>query len=212
MRSFVYGSFVILVVTVNVCLAAPKPALVPSSTYWTLDIRFEHPEQIVLESTKGKGSKRFWYTIVTLTNKTGKDVDFYPKCELMTDTLQILPAGKGVAPAVFEHIKIRHQGKYPFLESLEKTGNKLLQGEDNTRDIAIIWPDFDAKAKSIKVFVTGLSNETAIVDHPTEKDENGKPRKVYLRKTLELNYKIGGDPKFRSDAQIKFDGKRWIMR
>jgi len=65
----------------------------------------------------------------------------------MTDTFEITPAGKGTPASVFEQIKKRHQRKFPFLESLENAGNKILQGEDNTKDIAIIWPDFDAKAK-----------------------------------------------------------------
>jgi hypothetical protein len=150
--------------------------------------------------------------IVTLTNKTKHDIDFYPKCELMTDTYELTPAGKDTPAAVFEQIKKRHQRKFPFLESLENADSRILQGEDNTRDIAIIWPDFDAKAKNIKVFIAGLSNETVAVDHPTEKDQAGKPVKIYLRKTLELSYKLGGDPAFRSKAKLAYEDKRWVMR
>jgi hypothetical protein len=156
--------------------------------------------------------RRFWYMIVTLTNKANRDVDFYPKCDLMTDTFQIIPAGKETPAAVFEQIKRRHQSRYPFLEPLEKAGNKILQGEDNTKDIAIIWPDFDAQAKNIKVFITGLSNETVAIDHPIAKDEAGKPVKVYLRKTLELSYALRGDTSLRSDVNLSYDGNRWVMR
>ncbi len=102
--------------------------------------------------------------------------------------------------------------RYPFLESLEKAGNKILQGEDNTKDIAIIWPDFDAQAQNIKVFITGLSNETAAIDHPIAKDKTGTPAKVFLRKTLELSYKLRGDTALRSDVKVTYKGKRWIMR
>jgi hypothetical protein len=130
----------------------------------------------------------------------------------MTDTFEIIPAGKGTPAAVFEQIKKRHQGRYPFLESLENAGNKILQGEDNIKDIAIVWPDFDAQAKSIKVFIAGLSNETVAIDHPTAKDETGKPVKVYLRKTLELSYNLGGDATFRSSTKPVYEGKRWVMR
>jgi hypothetical protein len=158
----------------------------------------------------------------TLTNKTNHDVDFYPKCELMTDTFEIIPAGEGTSAAVFEQIKRRHQGRYPFLESQDTAGNKILQGEDNMKDIALIWPDFDsprlseskpgAQAKGIKVFIAGLSNETVAIDHPTAKDQTGKPVKVYLRKTLELSYKLRGDATFRSDARLIYEGQRWVMR
>jgi len=212
MKDFVYVILSILAVMSCVSLAAPEPAIVQGPYEWTIDVTFEHPQQIILQLSGDKEPRRYWYTIITLTNKTNRDVDFYPKCELMTDTFEIIPAGTGMPAAVFEQIKRRHQGMYPFLESLEKAGNRVLQGEDNIKDIAIIWPDFDAQAKGIKVFIAGLSNETAAIDHPTTKDETGKPVKVYLRKTLELSYKLGGDVAFRSDAKLIYEGKRWIMR
>ena len=111
-----------------------------------------------------------------------------------------------------DKIKSRYKTKYPFLESLEFADNKILQGEDNTKDLAIIWPDFDPKAKSISLFIAGLSNETVVVDHPTEKDANGNPEKIYMRKTLQLQYAIGGDPKLRSETSLQFVNKEWVMR
>jgi hypothetical protein len=212
MKSFVYGTFAILVVMACICSAAPEPAIVQGAGDWTVDITFEHPQQIMLKLSGDEKLRRFWYTLITLTNKTNRDVDFYPKCELMTDTFQITPAGKGVSAAVFAQIKRRHQGKYPFLESLEETSNKILQGKDNTKDVAVIWSDFDAPAKNIKIFIAGLSNETVVIDHPVDKDERGSPVKVYLRKTLELSYGISGDPALRSSAKLTYNGRRWVMR
>lgn len=211
-KDFVYGISAILVVMVCVSLAAPEPAIMQGPDDWTIDVTFEHPQQIILQLSGDKEPKRYWYTIITLTNKTNHDVDFYPKCELMTDKFEIIPAGKSTSAAVFEQIKRRHRGRYPFLESLENAGNRILQGEDNMKDIAIIWPDFGAQAKGIKVFIAGLSNETVAIDHPIAKDETGKPVKVYLRKTLELSYKLRGDVTFRSDAKLIYEGKRWVMR
>jgi hypothetical protein len=193
----------------GVCLAAPEPAVVAKPGDWTLDVRFENPQQIVLP---GAVQQRYWYIILTLTNKSGRDVDFYPQCDLLTDTLQIVPAVKGTSAALFDRIKNRHHGKYPFLELLENAGDKMLQGEDNTKDIAVIWPDFDPNAKSVSVFISGLSNETAVIENPAEKDQDGKPVKIYLRKTLELTYSIAGDPKFRDDQKLKFENKLWVMR
>jgi hypothetical protein len=212
MRSFFYGTSALGLVIACVCLAAPEPAIVPGPGQWTIDTVFTHPQQIVLQSSVDNQPRRFWYTIITLTNNTDSDVEFYPKCDLMTDTFRIVPAGKGVSPAVFGHIKKRHQSSYPFLEPLEKVGNRMLQGEDNAKDVAIIWPDFDTQAKNIKVFVTGLSNETVAIDHPVAKDKTGRPLKVFLRKTLELSYAFRGDPSLRSDANLAYKGKGWIMR
>ena len=130
----------------------------------------------------------------------------------MTDSFQIIPAGKFVSPALFDQIKKRHKSRYPFLEPLNKAGSKILQGEDNTKDIAVIWPDYDAQAKGIRLFITGLSNETVAVDHPVSTDADGNPLQVFLRKTLELSYSLRGDQALRSNASFAFQGKRWIMR
>lgn len=212
MKSFVYGTLTIFVLMTGICPAAPQPAIIPDPDDWTVEATFEHPQQIVLQLSGDNQPKRFWYTIITLTNKTNRDVDFYPKCELMTDTFQITPAGTATPAAVFERLKKRHQSRYPFLESLEKTDNRILQGRDNAKDIAIIWPDFDAKANNIKLFIAGLSNETVVIDHPIAKDQTGKPVKVFLRKTLELSYALGGDAALRSRSGPIYEGKRWVMR
>ena len=212
MKRFFYGTLTIFAVIACVCLAAPEPAIVPAPGQWTVDMEFTHPQQIVLPRGSDNQPSRFWYTIITLTNNTGNDVSFYPKCDLMTDTFQITPAGKAVTTAVFERIQKRHKNRYPFLQNLTKAGNRILQGEDNTKDIAVIWPDFDVKAKNIKVFIAGLSNETVAINHPVAKGGTGLPLKVYLRKTIELNYDFKGDPALRSGAGLSYKGKRWIMR
>ena len=212
MKRFFYGTLVISVLITSFCLAAPEPAIVPGMGQWTVNTEFTHPQQIVLHRSTDKKTVRFWYMIITLTNNTDEDVAFFPKCDLMTDTFQIIQAGKEVSPIVFEQIKKRHRDRYPFLELLSKSGNRILQGEDNTKDIAVIWPDFDIKAKNIKIFIAGLSNETVAINHPVAKDEYGNPLQVFLRKTLELNYDFKGDPALRSGASLTYKGKRWIMR
>ena len=208
--------------------AAPQPAVVQRAGQWTLETRFEQPQQLVLPYGVN-GETRFWYMILTVTNRTGQDVDFRPRCELMTDTFQIVPAGVGVPSVVFDKIKERHQSRYPFLESLGKVEtrlvrspdkakvegaeNLLLQGEDNARDIAVIWPDFDPHATGFKVFISGLSNELAVINHPVVTDPNsGQPAKVFLLKTLQLDYGLRGDPTIRSAVELVYKGKSWVMR
>jgi hypothetical protein len=210
----------VLVVAAGLCVdfgslswaAAPQPALVQRAGQWTLEVKYEHPQQIVMPWGPG-GETRFWYMIVSVTNRTGQDADFFPKCDLMTDTFQIVPAGKGVTPAVFAAIKQRHQSRYPFLEPLQGVANRILEGEDNAKDIAIIWQDFDKQAVGFKVFITGLSNETAVVPHPVAVDKTtGQPVPVYLRKTLELTYHLRGDPALRPSVDVVYKGQSWVMR
>ena len=213
MRGFVCAVLVVVSAGICVCWAvAPEPAATPRPGQWTVDTRFTHPQQILVRVGPDDTPQRFWYSIITLTNNANREVDFYPKCELMTDTFEITAAGKTVTPSVFAAIKNRHNSVYPFLESLEQTSSKILRGEDNTKDIAVIWPDFDAQAKQIKLFITGLSNESAMVDHPVAKDKDGNPLKVFLRKTLELTYDLQSDPAMRTDANLVYKAKRWVMR
>jgi hypothetical protein len=202
---------IFLAVTANLCLAAPEPAIVQRPGLWTVEVKFTQPEQIVLPQG-ANGPARYWYMILTVTNRTGQDVDFYPRSELMTDTFQIVPAGVGIPPIVFEMIKQRHRDRYPFLEPMTAVENRILQGEDNAKDIAVIWPDFDLRATAFKVFITGLSNETAAIDHPVAVNSDGQPVQVFLRKTLELDYAFRGDPTMRNLAQVVYKDKSWVMR
>jgi len=211
MKSHVLYGTVLAAVLVSMSMAAPKPAIVQRPGQWTLEIRYEHPQQIVLPGGPN-GESRFWYMILTVTNRTGQDVEFYPKCDLMTDTFQIVPAGRGVPPVVYEQVRQRHQSVYPFLESLQKVGNRILEGEDNAKDIAVIWQDFDPQATGFEVFISGLSNETAVVNHPVAVDETGRPVPVYLRKTLELAYGFRGDPTLRPSVEVVYKDHEWVMR
>jgi len=192
--------------------AYPEPAVVQSPGDWTLGVEFSRLRQISVKCPGEPASRRYWYIILTLTNSTGSDAPFYPACDLMTDTFRIVPAGKGVRGSVFEEIKLKHQGRYPFLEYIDLAGNKVLEGVDNTKDIAVIWPDFNPEAKNITLFLAGLSNETVAIDHPTATDEAGNPVKVYLRKTLALDYAVGTDASLRGLTKLAYKGKRWVMR
>ena len=210
-------TFYILILTVILtatvaCNAAPAPAIVPGANLWTVNVEYTNPEQIMVKIPGQRAPQRFWYIILTMTNKSGYDVPFYPRCDLMTDTLTLTQAYRDTRKRVFKKIAKRYKRKYPFLESLEYADNRILQGEDNTKDMVIIWPDFDLEAKKISLFVAGLSNETVAIDHPTAKNENGMPKKIFLRKTLQLDYAIAGDKALRHKSKLTFKDQTWIMR
>ena len=193
--------------------AYPTPAGVQDMDEWTLKVTYTQPQQIMLRFDNSDEVRRFWYIILTVTNEGPFDeVSFYPFCELVTDTFQTIPADKNVSEAVFDAIKLKYQGQFPFLESLDFEDRRIFRGEDNTRDFAIIWPDFDPKAKEVSLFIAGLSNETAVIEDPEAKDEQGNPQKIFLRKTLQLKYLVGGDERLRSQATMKQIEKKWVMR
>jgi len=191
----------------------PEPKVVQKVGQWTLDVDYSVPEQISLRLPNQKKPQRFWYVILSVTNATSlESIEFYPLCRLITDTFQVIPADKRVPIAVFNTIKQKHQGSYPFLESLDFKDHRVSRGEDNTRDFAVIWPDFDPKARQISLFVGGLSNETAVVEDPELKDAVGNPKKIFLQKTLQLKYAVAGDEKLRDTVIIKEIEQNWVMR
>ena len=212
MKNHIIYTLICLTALAGLSVAAPKPAVVQGPDDWTLEAEFQHLQQISVKLGDNNKPRRYWYLILTIANNTGRDVGFYPDSCLMTDTFQITPAGQNVPSAVFQRIKQRYKTRYPFLESIEQTDDKVLQGEDNSKDVAIIFPDFDPEAKGVKIFIAGLSNETVMVEHPTARDEGGQPVQIFLRKTLQLNYNLGGDPAFRSNIRLTYEGQEWIMR
>jgi hypothetical protein len=210
-KGFVAIASLFLVVLAVSAYAYPQPAVVQGVRQWTLNVEYSQPEQLMLRSTDGKTSQRFWYIILTVTNNSDFDeVAFYPACELMTDTFKIIPADRHVPRTVFETIKKLTQGRYPFLESLDFVDHRVFRGEDNSRDIAIIWPDFDPQAREISLFIGGLSNETAVVEKPAKQEPDTEP--VILQKTLQLRYAIGGDPQLRQNAVLREIDSTWVMR
>ena len=208
MKHYQLPILTIIVICSHWSMGAPEPAVVQGPSLWTANVTFEPLQPLVYQPNRTVKPRRFWYTILTIVNRTGDDIEFHPKCDLMTDTFQILPAGKFVPNEVYGRIKQRHQRKYPLLQTLPETKPQILQGEDNAIDVAIIWSDIDAKAKEVTLYISGLSNETAVVNLP----DTDPQEQVYLRKTLELNFQLKGDAPWQSDSDILFKGKRWIMR
>lgn len=190
----------------------PRPSALPEKGRWTLDVTYEHPILIQVPPSSAGEPKRFWYMIFSVTNLSlEEEVPFYPKFELVTDTFQVLPAGKGETFGLFEIVRARHRGQYPFLESLDFEDHRILKGKDNRRDFVVFWPDFDPRAKEVRFYLAGLSNETTAVEHPM-RTEGGQPVQVPLQKTLQLTYSIGTDPQLRGQASLRFEGQDWVMR
>ncbi len=213
MKTGILCSVIVVLGTVSAFAAYPTPAVVQSMDQWTLTVTYSQPQQITLRMDQTGEPQRFWYTILTVTNQSAFDeVSFYPVCELITDTFEVIAADKTVQKSVFEVIKLKHQGSFPFLESLDFADRRIFRGQDNTRDYAIIWPDFDLKAKAVSLFIAGLSNETAVVEHPQLKDEQGDPQKIFLRKSLQLKFAVAGDEAFRAQAVMKEIERNWVMR
>ncbi len=179
----------------------PQPGASPRD--WQLDFEFG-PLKMVRLSRPGGEIQTVWYLPYTVTNNTGRDVDFYPRCVLFTDTRRLVEATKGVDALAYPDIA-KMLGRKLLEEELFVRG-KLLQGEENARESVIIIRDFDPEAVSFKLFISGLSGETAWATDPMT------GRKHPLAKTLQLSYGLGGDRFSRTELTLELKDKEWIMR
>ncbi len=179
----------------------PRPG--PSPRDWQLDFKFG-PLKMVRLSRPGRQIQTFWYLPYTVTNNTGRAVDFYPRCHLFADTGQLFEASQGVDALAYPDIA-ELLGRELLEEELFVRG-RLLQGEENARESVIILKDFDPKAISFKLFISGLSGEQVFVTDPM----SGK--KHLLIKTLQLSYGLGGDRFSSVELTARPKDKDWIMR
>ena len=179
--------------------AAPQPSAVPIS--WELNIKHGPIERLQL--TTGGKPKTYWYMRYTVVNNTGKDILFTPDFQLMTDTGQVQEAYKDVPKDVIGKIKELYNNS--LLQSPTNIVGKLLQGEDNAKDGVIVFGDVDVDARDFKVFIAGLSGETAEVKNPI----TGKA--VVLQKTLVLDYVVPGQA-IGIDPQPQYKGASWVMK
>ncbi|MBN1345800.1 MAG: hypothetical protein JXQ73_24125 [Phycisphaerae bacterium] len=208
-------------------VAAPVPDVAPKS--WELSFDFVDPQTITLQLPGYDRAQTFWYMLYTVTNNTGREVQFLPRFELMTNTMQVLPGDPGVHPMVFEAIKRRHRPTHPLLIEPVRIMGRLLQGPDNARSSVVIWPQFDIRANQFTVYIAGLSGESALVPNPdykpgqpefeTKKLGSGaeirvpvNPRYFTLRKTLAIRYLLPGDEQTRAQARVGRLGTDWVMR
>ncbi len=190
--------------------APPIPALVPEPGTWQLDIQLHgDPRRIDITLPGANETKTYWYLLYTITNNTGKERDYYPQFEIFTDTFRISQAGVGVRRPVFEAIRARYNETIPLLEPESLVTGRILVGEDNARDSVAIFKDFDPKANSAKIFVSGLSNETVKVKSPLV---DTAAREYLLRKTLVLQYQVPGDALSPHKRVMLYRTRDWIMR
>ena len=184
-----------------VALGYPRPGYSPRS--WQLDFKYG-PLKMIRLARPGQQIQTFWYLPYTVTNNTGRDVDFYPRCHLFTDTGQLFEAPHGIDALAYPDIA-KLLGKELLEEELFVRG-KLLQGEENARESVIILKDFDLKAISFKLFIAGLSGEATWVTNPMT------AKKRHLVKTLQLSYALGGDRLSSTELTAEPKDKEWIMR
>ena len=213
-----------LLKTISLCAAAlaighavaqtPTPSIVPVS--WTLRITFSDPQRVSVFLPGQDQPVVYWYMLYRVENDTDQEVDFYPRFDLVTDTLQVIHNELKVSPEAFRAIQ-RRSGD-PLLLTPERVMGRLLRGEDRARHSVAIWRDFDPKTRAFQVYAMGLSGETIRLKNPgfdpSRPESDGNPRYFTLRKALEIPYLFPGSPATRSTVTpVRLaEQQKWIMR
>lgn len=187
-----------------------------SASDWQLDFEFHDPQRITFRAPGSGKATTYWYVLYRVTNNSGRDVQFYPSFRLVTDTLKVVEGGADVHPRVFDLVVARHGREYPFLTTPAKAIGLLLQGEDNARSSVIVFREFDPKADSFSLFISGLSGKVERIGNPAfdvnREEAPDNPRFFLLRRTLAVTYNIPGDPGTRRSSTPVRRNREWLMR
>ena len=127
----------------------------------------------------------FWYVRYKVTNSTDMDQLFTPEFQLITDTGQVIDAGKDVPVEIFDQIKKLYGSD--LMESPIDVLGKLKQGPDHAKESVAIFAGVEMEARKFRIVTTGLYGEVAEVKNPL----TDKP--VILRKALVLDYDVPGE-------------------
>ncbi len=197
---------ILVTVTVAVCLqqavAYPRPARGSSRP----EVTFQPGPLRMFTSEDGN---RYWYLVYDVVNTSGEDRTWAPAAVLYTDKGEIRRDGEGVSHQTRKAI-MTHVGD-PLVEPKVAIIGVLRQGTGHARRGMLVWPAGTRHVNEFRIFVEGISPETAIVPHPV----SGDP--VTLRKNLYLHYLVGGEAAARGDEAISLHPgytaeEHWVFR
>jgi hypothetical protein len=185
----------------TVGVAHVEPASVSRS--WEFHFTIEKPKPIAVTLVTGE-VQWFWYMTYKVTNNTGQERLFVPEVAIVTDAGDVITPNRSVSTRVFN--AIRDRVRNDLLDHPSEVVGRLLQGEDNARESVLIWPALPHHVSEVKVFLRGLSGETAVIANPRTGDE------VLLSKTLMITYRTPGKPDSLERQTVIEESREWIMR
>lgn len=193
---------------------APSAKIAPAT--WTVDFAFDDPQRITLVAPGGTKPETYWYVLFTVTNNTGREIEFYPSFRLVTDTLEVVEGGSKITPQVYEAVFARHRRLAPYITEPFHITGPLLQGKGNARTSVAVFRMFGTNASRFTIYVSGLSGDVERITNPdfdpaqAESDTNF--RFFMLRRTLAVEYALpgGSDARFRATPVRR--NRKWVMR
>jgi hypothetical protein len=189
----------------------PEPSVYPLPSAWYLTFKHGAVKRIVVDVPGKRVPTAYWYLLYTITNNSGKEVDFLPDFEMVSEDGKIHRSDQAVPLPVFEAIK-KAEGNDLLISATQATG-PLHQGEDQAKDSVAIWEEPAARMGTFSVYVGGLNSEFVQATDNDGKPINGADGKpITLRKTLKLDYTIWGDEVKPELDEVHAKPDEWVMR
>lgn len=191
------GVFVLLSI-VATAGAYPTPSSFP--VRWELEFQ---PGELRLYVDELE-NESYWYFTYTVINRTGRDQIWAPHFLLYSDAGEARSSGEDVPARITDEIydllgNELIQTQYDILGS-------LLQGREHAKEGLVIWPAERMEVTELSLFISGISGETARVENPLTGEQD------LLRKTLQRNYLVPGDPIARGSEPAELVEQKWIFR
>ena len=189
----------------------PEPSVFPLPNVWYLGFKHGIPKRIVVAVPGEKVPVAYWYLTYTVTNNTGKEQDYYPHFEMVTQDGKIHASDQNIPLAAFQAIK-KSEGN-DLLQSATLIAGTLHQGEDQARDGVAIWVESMPRMGEFNIYASGLNSEAMAATDDNGmpiKDDQGQPLKLW--KTLQLNYVIWGDEVKPGLDDVRVKPEKWLMR
>jgi len=185
---------------------APEPD--PVSSRWQLDVDPGPLRVTYVHTPEAEGA--YLYFTYSVTNNTGKDLEFVPSFDMVNDDGDLMLSGVGIPPSVTKSILTSLE--YPFLQDQIEILGPIQQGPENAKHGLVIWSLEDFDADEIRIFGAGFSGETDSIELTDPR--TGKKKRLVFRKTLMLRYATPGNIDVTAMGDQPFDlvEKRWIMR
>lgn len=149
-------------------------------------------------------NEHYWYFTYTVINRTGQDRIWAPNFVLFTDAGEIRTSGQDVPNRITNEIYDMLGNE--LIETQYAILGEILQGREHAKDGLVIWPAKSMSVTELSLFVSGISGETARVTNPISGETQ------LLRKTLQRNYTIPGNPAARGSKPAEMTEQRWIFR
>lgn len=126
----------------------------------------------------------YWLLLYEVTNNSGKDRQWSPNFDLVTDQGEIIQDGDDVPRNV--QLDLLEKFGDELLQLQSNASGQILQGEENAIRAVVVWKAGEEDVNEVQVFAGGVSGDTADVVHPLTGDTHK------LHRVIQLSWFVNG--------------------